>query len=189
MRRRLAHGRGVPAEEYGWKPFGITDYGYDEQYKTVSSWIIWALVTWGSFTINPIEAGLLLAGSVAAQEYRAQDHETLGWRSGASWVHNIQAGYCWYHHFIKGRQEWGTVLGSYAELTGDLGAILEEYASGKNKYNHHAHYQAASIGIAVAFLMDMISKNKKGTKFSWWYKAVPFAVIAIMVFADRNKKM
>ena len=181
MPRRLAHGLGQPPEEYGWKPFGVADYGYPEQYQTVSSFFIWALVTWGSFAINPVEASVLLAGSVAWKEYSSSFPEAMRWGTGASWVHNIQAGYCWYHHFVKGRQELGTVLGSYAEITGDLGAIVQEYMEGRQMYSHKAHIEGASIGIAAAFLMDQWSRNRQGARFSWLYKAVPFIVIGLMV--------
>ncbi len=183
FRRRLAHGKGEPAEAYGWKPFGYADYGYPEQYQSLSSWTIWALVTWGSFAINPVEAGLLLAGSIAWSEYEARKPEAMSYGTGASWVHNVQAGYCWYHHFIKGRKELGTILGSYAEVVGDLGAYLEEFVNDKH-YSHKAHLRGAAIGIAAAFLMDLWSKNKKGKNFAWWYKVIPFAVIAILIFVN-----
>ena len=130
MRRRLAHGKDNPAEAYGWKPFGNMDYGYPKQYQTLSSFTVWGLVTWGSFSIDPLEAAALLAGAVAWSEYdvynRIEKGKEQPWGTGASWIHNVQAGYCWYHHFVKGQRGWPVWLGSYAEITADLGAIVEE---------------------------------------------------------------
>ena len=185
----MAHGVGVPAEKYGWKPFGAMDYGYGEQYQSVSSWIIWALVTWGSFEINPLEAAALLGGSVLWSEKGARTPEAMRWGTGASWVHNVQAGYCWYHYFVKGRRGWGVFLGSMAETAGNLGAVLQEYIEDSSLYSHKAHYEGASIGIAAAFLMDMVSRKKVGRRNHWLFMMIPFAIIAVLYYAEKQKRI
>ena len=180
MRRRLAHGYGVPPEKYGWKPFHNADYGYDHLYMTVSSFIIWALVTWGSFSINPYEATAILAGSLAYTEYRVGDR----WGTGASWVHNVQAGYCWYHYFVKGRKELGVMLGSLAELAGDGGAVIEELLRGQKLYSHKAHYEGATTGMLIAFLLDMLFPKKAGRTNVFW-QLLPLTFIAGLYGANR----
>jgi hypothetical protein len=180
-RRRLAHGKGKPAETYGWKPFGNMDYGYGEAYQTYSSFTIWALVTWGSFSVSPIQAALVLGGSVAYAEYNAGPQ--IG--TGASWIHNVQAGFCWYHYFIKGQKQLPLALGSWAEIAGDLGAVAEEWIKDKGKiYSHIAHYEGASIGIVIAMLLDRFNFSSKPTL----WKAVPFAAIALMYYRSDPKR-
>ena len=98
---------------------------------------------------------------------------------------NLIGGYSWYHHFIKGRQELGTVISSYAQLWGDLNAVSHEYRGQqglRGRTAHEKHAEGAVIGIAVAFLMDMISNNKKGKNFTWLYKSIPFAAIGIIAY-------
>ena len=189
MRRRLAHGKETPKEKYGWKPFGCMDYGYDEKYQTVFSWIIWALVTWGSISVNPIEAAAVLGGAVAYSEYDCRKKDLEGefkWGTGASWVHNVQAGYCWYHHFIKGQKQLPLMLGSWAEILGDMGAIVQEKMAGQPMYSHKAHYEGASIGLGVAALFDKLNFSTKPTL----WKAIPLLVIGTMIFQNsRNKKI
>ena len=191
-RRRLAHGYNTPAEAYGWKPFGFVDYGYDEAYMTISSFIIWASVTWGSISVDMLEGIAVLAGSLLWTEYNTRTHfgkGGVGWGTGASWVHNVQAGYCWYHYFVKGQRQWPLFLGSWAEMAGDLGAVGEELYRGYPMYSHKAHYEGATIGMAAAFLLDMINK-KKGKKRSFFWKVIPFAAIATLYFRNmENVKM
>ena len=188
-RRRLAHGWGTPAEKYGWKPFGYVDYGYDKAYMTVSSWTIWALVTWGSISVDMLEGVAVLAGSLMWSEYNTKTYfskGTLGWGTGASWVHNVQAGYCWYHYFVKGQRQWPLFLGSWAEMAGDLGAVAQEvFVSGHPMYSHKAHYEGASIGMTIAFLLDIINPKKgEKRKVSLLWGVIPFATIALLFFKN-----
>ena len=171
MPRRLAHGKG-PAEKWGMKPFGFADYGYPELYMTASSFTIWALVTWGSISVNPLQAMVVLVGALVYNEYKPK----AGY--GASWVHNVQAGYCWYHHFIKGKTQLPLVLGSWAEITGDMGAIAEEMYQNKSLYSHKAHYQGATVGFITAMLLDRFNFSAKPTL----WKTIPFFVIGALVF-------
>ena len=189
-RRRLAHGYDTPAEAFGWKPFGFVDYGYDHAYMTISSFIIWAAVTWGSISVDTLEGIAVLAGSLLWSEYNTRKYFTaggLGWGTGASWVHNVQAGYCWYHYFVKGQRQLPLFLGSWAEMAGDLGAVGEELLRGQKMYSHKAHYEGATIGMTVAFLLDMIHP-KKGKKRSFLWKVIPFATIALLFYQNAERE-
>ena len=151
-RRRLRHGVGEPAQEYGWKPFGVADYGYDEPLDTVGSWSIWAAVTWGSFDVNPWHA----AGILAAAVFYLEQYKARGVRAtGASWVHNVQAGYCWYHYFVKKNKGWPVFVGTWMEIAGDGWAVVDEYIvkTGAN-YGHRVHAEGAFIGFMTALLLD-----------------------------------
>ena len=154
MRRRLVHGVGAPAEEYGWKPFGAADYGYSTLRNTVASWSIWAAVTWGSFDVNPWQAAGILATALYVQEQRAKTNVA----TGASWVHNVQAGYCWYHYFVKKNKGWPVFVGTWAEISADSAAVFEEYVmkTGAN-YGHRVHAEGAFIGFMAAWLLDRLS--------------------------------
>ena len=185
MRRRLATGWGLEPEKFGFKPFGGQDYGYRKLYGTVASWTIWALVTWGSFSVDPYEGALVLGAAVAYSEYAADDPKRRG-TSGSSWIHNIQAGYCWYHYFVKGARGWPVFLGSLAELAGDTGAVVEEYLRGRRMYGHRAHLEGASIGMAAAFLLDVVNPKKGGRKTSFWFKAI-FASMALLLSTIYSK--
>ena len=186
--RRLAHGYDTPAEAFGWKPFGFVDYGYDHAYMTISSFIIWALVTWGSISVDTLEGIAVLAGSLLWSEYNTRKYfkKGLGWGTGASWVHNVQAGYCWYHYFVKGQRQLPLFLGSWAEMAGDLGAVGEELLRGQKMYSHKAHYEGATIGMTVAFLLDMIHP-KKGKKRSFLWKVIPIATIALLFYQNSER--
>ena len=74
--------------------------------------------------------------------------------TGASWIHNVQAGYCWYRRNV-------------------IWAIAQEKMVGHKIYSHKAHREAASIGFAIALSstnceqmvkqMDAVNKNFIGT--------------------------
>ena len=179
MPRRLAHGVGVPAEKYGWKPFGAADYGYDELYQTLSSFTIWAAVTWGSFSIDPYEAAAILAASIFKTERDARNPELMHHGTGASWVHNVQAGYCWYHYFYKGRNTWPVFLGSWAEVLGDMGAVAQEKMEGHRLYSHKAHREGAAIGFVAALLLDQL-RPKPAKKTSMLWKAIPVLLVGYL---------
>jgi len=166
--------------------FGGWDYGYDETYQVVSSWLTWALVTWGSFSIDIIEAGLILGVAFFMQEHDVPGLEKED-QNGASWIHNVQAGYCWYHYFVKGRRDWPVFLGTWSEVAGDLGAIAEELSENRMLYSHKAHYFGAAEGMSLAFLFDMFRPKKQFKKRGWLMFVVPFAVMVAMFLKDKDK--
>ena len=106
-----------------FRPFGGWDYGYDKEYQVAASWTIWALVTWGTLSIDKLEGAAVLAGSLAYTE-QVTAKGPRRWGNGASWVHNVQAGYCWYHYFIKGRRDLAVALGSWAEMADTREQVL-----------------------------------------------------------------
>ena len=79
------------------------------------------------------------------------------------------------------------MLGSWAELVGDVGAVVEEKLRDRIMYSHEAHMTGASIGMALAFLFDMVFP-KKGfpTKLLW--KLIPVAVIGILYYENEERK-
>lgn len=164
-----------------WKPFDGWNYGYPEDYMTYSSWLIWALVTCGSISINPVEAGLVLAGSLFVQE-NPELHKLLISKerigSGASYVHNVQAGYCWYHYFLKNKRSWPVFLGTWSEIAGDLGAVGEEILRGEHVYGHQVHYNGALQGMALAFMFDRIQGNKSLKYHKLWL--MPFLTLGTL---------
>ena len=174
------------------KPFGGWDYGYSEMYQVYGSWSIWAMVTWGSFFIDPLEAAAILGGGMYLMEHPHQipfmdwDDENH-WSAGSSYVHNVQAGYCWYHYFFKGRREWPVFMGTWAELVGDGAAVAEELQEDKTMYAHDAHYKGAFLGMAAAFALDMIRPHKKGRPISKLLLGVP-ALTLYMMYHQQQKK-
>ena len=174
-RRRLVGD--TVADGYSFKPFGGWDYGYNELYQVVCSFVIWALVTYSSIKINPVEGVVILAGALIKQET-----EERRWGNGASYVHNIQAGYCWYHYFIKNNPDgfWG----SWAEMAGDLGAVFQEFVLKGAGYSHKAHYEGAITGMVIAFLFDMLRGLKVPTLGRW--ALAPILANIIMYTAEHN---
>lgn len=168
-----------------FRPLGGQDYGYETDFKVGSSWLIWALVSWGSISVDPLEGISLLALSMLAQESDSFKkyfiNETMG--TGASWVHNVQAGYCWYHYFVKKHEGLGLMLGTYAELLGDMGAVGQELFEGKQHYSHEAHYKGVAIGMVAARLLDALrGKNKKFSRSGLVIPAVAILVMMLKQF-------
>ena len=177
-------------EPNGWilRPLGGWNYGYREDYQVYSSWTIWALTMWGAISHDYIEGIGLLAGAMYLNEHEwarsALIHNEDGVTvlgSGASWVHNVMAGYCWYHYYIKGKNSIPLRLGSWAELAGNLGAVIQETIQGVRLYSHEAHYKGAAEGMTVAWALDML-RGKRGGGWGEWWK--PFAAIGILIAAD-----
>ena len=140
-----------------FKPFGGWNYSYGEKYQKYSSFTIWAFVTAGSLAVDWREAAIILGGSLWAQETIKNKGQ---WGSGASWVHNIQAGYCLYHYWFKNNKKMLVFLGVLAEAAGDIGAVIEEKMYGTN-YSHYAHGEGLVIGLISAFLLDQMFKTKR----------------------------
>ena len=178
---------------FSWKPFGGWDYGYPEMYMVYGSWSIWAMVTWGSFFIDPLEAAALLGAGFYLAEHpqmipgmdRSDD---VTWGAGSSYVHNLQAGYCWYHYFFKGRREWPVFMGTWSELAGDAWAVVEEMQEEHPMYAHDAHYMGAFLGLASAWLLDMVRPHKKGRPFSALLLGVPALTLGLMYWQQQKKE-
>ena len=158
------------------KLFGLWDYGYQTTEEIIGSTLTWLLVTWGSFSIDKLEAILILGIALYLQETYANTY----YGNGSSWVHNVQAGYCWYHYFIRGRRNWPVFLGSMSELLSDFGAIALELKQGEFLYSHKAHWRGASEGMFAAFLFDMFRPKKSGKKHSVLIRSIPFIAIVTM---------
>ena len=80
------------------------------------------------------------------------------------------------------------MLGSWAEVAGNVGAVVEEKLRDQEfMYSHEAHMEGASIGMALAFLFDMVFP-KKGfpTKLLW--KLIPVAVIGLLYYENEERK-
>ena len=153
-RRRLGE-----KADYGWKPFGEDgwDYGYPEEWMRTSSFSIWALVTAGSFAVDWREAAVVLGGAVWAQEKRLPltlDKENEG--KGASWVHNVQAGYCLYHYWVRGNKKMLVFLATLVEL----GADAVAWSGVWGKFDNAAHLEGLVEGFVVAFILDGINRRK-----------------------------
>ena len=155
-RRRL--GSDEDERRLAFKPFGGWNYSYSEDYQRNCSFIIWAAVTAGSLAVDWREAALVLGGSLWAQEtIRAVD----SWGNGASWVHNVQAGYLLYHVYFRNNRRLLPLLGVLAEAAGDVGAVLQEYVlQHAVNYSHYAHAEGLAVGLAAGWLLDRFIKKK-----------------------------
>ena len=168
---------------YTFKPFGGKEYSYTELYQIALSWTIWALVTYSSVKINTLEGIGVTAASLAMNE-KSWGLEGIPVGGGASYAHNIQAGYCWYHYFVKGNQNgfWG----AWAELIGNLGCVGQEFLENKSLYSHIAHYRGATYGMSIAFVLDML-RGAGFPKLGRWALA-PLLTIAAMKLKHETKK-
>ena len=162
-----------------FKPFSDKDYGYNEMRHVVGSWAIWALVTYSSVKINTLDGLGVLAASLVINE-KEWGLPDVKQGNGASYAHNIQAGFCWYHYFLKNNPDgfWG----SWAELAGDSYAILGEEGL---QFNHTAHFRGASIGMGIGFALDMLRGLRVPTLGRW--TLVPAAIIAFM-YANQHEE-
>lgn len=177
--RRRLHGKDP---RYDWRPFDGWNYGYGDLRDNTLSWSIWALVTLGSFQVDWREAAIILGASTYFQEkwgvnqlftdpsYRAlSPEEKAKWNAlyskpenkyhggGSSWIHNIQAGYCFYHWFFRNNKKLFVRLGVLSEAIGDTVSV-----SGiMGKYDDRAHGEGLAIGIASAFILDNVFSKKR----------------------------
>ena len=94
-----------------FKPFGGYNYSYSNTFDRNASFIIWTFVTAGSYAVDWREASIVLGLSLWAQETIKKKE----YSSGASWVHNVQAGYCLYHYWAKNNKKMLVFLGVLAE--------------------------------------------------------------------------
>ena len=74
---------------------------------------------------------------------------------GASWVHNIQAGYCLYHWYYDPAKIL-VELAVAAELSGDLTAAY------MGNYADDVHMEGVVEGLVSAWILDkFVFKNKR----------------------------
>ena len=140
-------------DRLAFRPFGDHNYSYPEEWMMASSWSVWAAVTLGSLQIDWREAAAVLGGSLWAQETIKYDKNI----NGASWVHNVQAGYCAYHYFVKNNTKTFVWFATRFEIGADLVAV-----SGiTGKFYDYAHAEGFAIGLLTAFILDKIVSNKK----------------------------
>ena len=154
-RRRLGWEEDV--ERLAFKPFGGWNYSYSKDYQRNCSFIIWAAVTAGSLAVDWREAALVLGGSLWAQE---TIRKTAREGNGASWVHNVQAGYLLYHVYFRNNRRLLPLLGVLAEAVGDVGAVVQEYVLEDEEYGHYAHAEGLAVGLAAGWLLDRFIKKK-----------------------------
>ena len=100
----------------------------------------------------PITAAIVLSVSLFAQENRLETG-----MAGASWVHNIQAGYCLYHYWFRNNKHMLVFLGTWAELIGDAVAFSGIMGS----FNDAAHLEGLVEGLLAGYLLDMVFKKKQ----------------------------
>ena len=139
-------------EKLAFRPFGGFNYSYPEKWMRTASFTIWALVTLGSLAVDWREALAVLGGSLWAQETIKNEP----YSSGASWVHNVQAGYCFYHYWMHNNRKLFVELAVAAEASGDLAAYF-----GPEKFNDAVHVEGLGEGLIAGFILDKFVKKKQ----------------------------
>ena len=76
--------------------------------------------------------------------------------NGASWVHNVQAGYCFYHYWMHNNRKLLVELAVAAEGSGDLAAYF-----GPEKFNDAVHVEGLGEGMIAGFILDYVFKKKQ----------------------------
>ena len=158
-RRRLVEGETwqEALKRLEFRPFGGWNYSYEHEYMRNISFSIWALVTAGSLAVDWREAAFVLSAALYGQETWKND----SWGSGASWVHNIQAGYCFYHYWGRNNPRFLVEAAALIEITADVMAKVEEWDTGTEIYSHEAHIEGFTEGIMAGFLLDKIFTKKR----------------------------
>ena len=162
-RRRLSEFDEYMAEvkRLEFKPFGGWNYSYDHAYMRNISFSIWALVTAGSLAVDWREAAFVLSAALYGQETWKND----SWGSGASWVHNIQAGYCFYHYWGRNNPRFLVEAAALTEIIADVMCAVQEWdedlEEGEAIYSHYAHIEGFTIGIMAGFMLDKLFTKKK----------------------------
>ena len=169
--------------------FGLHDYGYDKDRVVFSSWLTFILETWASFSINVLESAAILGITVYLQEHPEWWPESRRNTTGISYIYNVQAGYVWYHYFVKGHRDWATFLATWAAVASDLGAVLGEAgltpfekSDTDQMVSHFHHYIGASEGMTAAFFFDWL-RPRRGKPRTLLLLLVPFITIGFMVLA------
>jgi hypothetical protein len=179
-----------------FKPFGKWDYGYESDTVCYISWLHWVINTWGSFKIDYIEAAAILGIALYLQEHPEWWPEGHQAGTGASYVYNVQGGYCWYHYFVRGRKDWSTWLASWSTVATNIGATFEDFGlpsldttdqAYKQPVHHWAHMVGVSEGLSAAFLFEAL-RPKKGKSRGWLFLLIPFVTIGIIYMAEQERK-
>ena len=154
-------------EKHAWRPFGNYNYGYEERWENIASWTVWGAVTVGSLAVDWREALIVLGGSLWANEKGhplvKPSNEYHLRSSGASWVHNIQAGYCLYHYWEKKPAKIFVELAVAAEGAADATAV---YMGG---YADNVHFEGLLEGVVAAWVLDKFVFKTKQPLFKVQY--------------------
>ena len=155
-------------------PINGRNWGYGKDYMTISSWTIWFLNTVGNFYIGIPEGLVVFIVATVADELIGGT-----WGNGVSFVHNYQAGFNMYHYFLKNEFDWPIFLAVWAEIAGDLGAVIEELIRNKHiMYSHSAHFQGLIFGVFTAFLIDYITNKLKFKRHRiWWMLPLTIGIL------------
>ena len=155
-------------EKNAFRPFDGWNYGYENRWENIASFTVWGLVTVGSLAVDWREALIVLGGSLWAQEKgnpltrkKVEEDGTMG--GGASWVHNIQAGYCLYHYWEKKPAKILVELAVAAEGAADAQAY---YMGG---YADDVHFEGLLEGVVAAWVLDKFVFKTKQPLFKVQY--------------------
>jgi len=147
-----------------FRPFNGWNYSYTESWERDASFSIWAFVTLGSLGVDWREAAIVLGGSMWAQEtvkkngWNAFKKSEKVWNTmGASWVHNVQAGYLFYHMIFRRNKRWLVWLAALYEGAADAICFSEIWG----KYDNYAHGEGLAFGLMSGFLLDFVFKKKQ----------------------------
>ena len=185
-RRKLMHGPFETAK-YGFKPFGYGDFGYDDKFETIVSTSLFALIFYGSYTIDPVDSLIHLGSGFALNELflRNTPYQFWSYGQGSSWVFNFQAGYLWYNYFVKKRRSTTLTVATYASIIGDMIPVIDEFRrdDSVSGVSNLAHAQGASMGMLLAWLMDRFWRKRKGGG-GWKSYLIPLGVYSAMIAAQ-----
>ena len=148
---------------------------------------MWLLETWATLSIDLLEGAALLGITIFLQEHPEWWPENRRETIGCSYIYNVQAGYVWYHYFVKGRKDWVTFAGTWAAVLTDAGSLLPEAGielfGPQMESSHFHHYIGATEGMTAAFFLDWL-RPKGGRKGrSWLLFLTPFILIGLMTAA------
>ena len=166
--------------------FGLHDYGYDNTSTAYVAWAVWLLETWASLSINMLEGAAILGITIFLQEHPEWWPENRRETIGCSYIYNVQAGYVWYHYFVKSRRDWATFAATWAAVLTDVGSLLPEAGielfGEQMESSHFHHYIGATEGMTAAFFLDWL-RPKGGKSRGWLLFLTPFILIGFMTLA------
>ena len=149
-------------KKIAFRPFDGYNYSYDEAWMRDSSFSIWVFVTIASIGVDWREAAIVLGGSLWAQETVKKNGWALWGKKGAhsmgaSWVHNVQAGYLFYHMIFRRNKRWLVWLAALYEGGADLVCLSVVFG----KFGNQAHAEGLLFGLMSGFLLDVVFKKKR----------------------------
>ena len=150
----------IKLKKLEFRPFGGYNYSYTHKWMRTASFTIWALVTLGSLAVDWREALAVLGGSLWAQETIKNDPLAMG----ASWVHNVQAGYCLYHYWMRNNRKLLVELAVAAEGAADLTSFF-----GPDRFDDWAHVEGLGEGLIAGFVLDKFVFKTKQPLFKVQY--------------------